>query len=472
MALQRYNRFDEGKDADGTYEVSSQGAASRPKGKRRALRWLGLLLLVTLLLLIFQVILGCATNTLTLVADAAHGVADVVSYAFNFSVEYLKKRGRSKEKTEVTIKIMDTWGSLISLLSLVFATVFAVAEALERLSEDVDRDSDGVGPALLFFSIMSTTCNSGLVLMYWHWHKKSIVKTPRAKTSTGAIAKDIKVACPPPPVALGESKLVQPRPSKGNIDMPVPSVHSEDSENKVQMAPDAKCMLQPSSRRKKEVADSDIEVEQQDAANPAALAPPKDVEIGAPPRRAPRRYDNDRKKGLNLCAAFAGETTAGGDAVNCQKICCRAPGEELADASECPAGAEGVGGGMLSTLHMAVHPGCTCEHHEGDALTGSPTMPAAAGEGRNLNLVAAMLHLITDVLRGLLILAVALLIMLGGVHDAGRADAVCALVVAALIAAGSVALLLRVAGRLQTFCCSQVNEKSKNSGDQVGNQNL
>ena len=44
-----------------------------------------------------------------------------------------------------------------------------------------------------------------------------------------------------------------------------------------------------------------------------------------------------------------------------------------------------------------------------------------------------MLHLVTDVLRGILILVVALLIVCGGVHDAEKADAVCAIIVAALI---------------------------------------
>mmetsp|Transcript_46421 Transcript_46421/g.81683 ORF Transcript_46421/g.81683 Transcript_46421/m.81683 type:complete len:450 (-) Transcript_46421:6-1355(-) len=449
MALQRYDRFGAGENAD---VGGLPGLAAKKRRKRRALRWLGLLFLVTLLLLIFQVTLGWATNTLTLVADAAHGVADVVSYAFNFCVECLKKRGRSREDAEATTKMVDTWGSLISLVLLIFATIFAVAEAMGRFSEDVEEDSDRIGPALLFFSIMSTTCNTGLMLMYWHWHKKSGVKTPSANLSAGVILDDSIITVPSPPVTIGGSKLAPSLPSNGDIEALAPPVIEEITHKTTNL---------------------------QDVSNAAAPALPPELPmlLGRPSRKR----EKDRKKGLNLCADFAGgETAAVGSEENCQKIgcpgpgeCCRPIGEELADAPECPAGAvEGIGGGVLSALHRAVHPGCTCEHAEEDAPAGFPVMPATSGEGRNLNLVAAMLHLITDVLRGILILGIALLIMLGGVHDAGRADAVCALVVAALIAAGSIALLLRVAGRLPMFCGSRVFEKFKNLSKLPGNQNL
>merc|ERR1712039_752467 len=67
---------------------------------------------------------------------------------------------------------------------------------------------------------------------------------------------------------------------------------------------------------------------------------------------------------------------------------------------------------------------------------------------RNLNVIAAMVHLITDLLRSVLILLVALVIQLGGVEDAERTDAICALIVAFLVCAGSVLLLSKLGARV------------------------
>merc|ERR1712224_660827 len=85
----------------------------------------------------------------------------------------------------------------------------------------------------------------------------------------------------------------------------------------------------------------------------------------------------------NLCGDFAGgppvptetvqgQPALGGQAQPCQKVCCRTPGEELAEASDCPAGAEGFGDGVLSALHRVVHPGCTCEHDDVGHDTSTP----------------------------------------------------------------------------------------------------
>mmetsp|Transcript_37097 Transcript_37097/g.68452 ORF Transcript_37097/g.68452 Transcript_37097/m.68452 type:complete len:443 (+) Transcript_37097:37-1365(+) len=442
MALQRYDRFGAGENAD---VGGLPGLAAKKRRKRRALRWLGLLFLVTLLLLIFQVTLGWATNTLTLVADAAHGVADVVSYAFNFCVECLKKRGRSREDAEATTKMVDTWGSLISLVSLMFATIFACAEAIRRLREDAAENSYRIGPTLLVFSILSIVCNGGLMLMYWHWHKESGVKTSNANLSAGPTIEDNKVVFSPPPITMGDSSLEHRLNSEKYIQIPATPVHIDES-------------LQKAAKVQR-VSDA------------TAPVPPQDIGTGAPVGRLPRNHRVNRNKGLNLCRDFAGEGISTVKDEN-KKKCCGVPGEEFVHAFEYPGRVEGVGGGVLSALHKAVHPGCTCAPGEEDALAGSPTTLTTPSKGRNLNVVAAMLHLITDVLRSILILGIALLIMLGGVHDAGHADAVCALTVAALIAAGSVALLLQLAGRLQFFCCPQATDKIGNSNEHFANQNL
>ena len=77
---------------------------------------------------------------------------------------------------------------------------------------------------------------------------------------------------------------------------------------------------------------------------------------------------------------------------------------------------------------MVVHPGCKCQHNfltldteEGDKQDKRDE--AVTSTSQNLNLAAVMLHLVTDVLRSILILVSAILILCGGVHDAERADA-------------------------------------------------
>ena len=61
-----------------------------PSRKRTTVRWLALLFWSTLMLLIFQVLLARLASAVTLLADASHGGADVVSYGINLFVERLK----------------------------------------------------------------------------------------------------------------------------------------------------------------------------------------------------------------------------------------------------------------------------------------------------------------------------------------------------------------------------------------------
>lgn len=127
----------------------------------------------------------------------------------------------------------------------------------------------------------------------------------------------------------------------------------------------------------------------------------------------------------------------------------------------------------LSELHMWIHPGCTScgsgdidwglgdpgvrvegagDVTESNSSGGRDVVVAARKMSRNLNLIATMLHLVTDLLRSVTILCVAILIQLEAVQDAEHGDAVCALVVACLIFVGSMALLLQVFGRLYACC--------------------
>merc|ERR1712060_242595 len=134
-----------------------------------------------------------------------------------------------------------------------------------------------------------------------------------------------------------------------------------------------------------------------------------------------------------------------------------------------PSATENRSGGMLSTLHRFIHPGCTCEDHGGDGEDASASTQgisgvqeesgisqASAARTKNLNIFAALLHLVADVLRGILILVLACLIQFGVIQNSERADAYCAIVVAGLIGAGSLVLMLRAVAvlvKLSTLLC-------------------
>lgn len=101
---------------------------------------------------------------------------------------------------------------------------------------------------------------------------------------------------------------------------------------------------------------------------------------------------------------------------------------------------------------MLVHPGCTDSSH---ALPGSSKQVESSGGNGNLNLSAAMLHLVADVFRGITILITAIIIEAGIVSDAGKVDAICALLVAAFILIGAFAIFQRLASSMkQMRCCA------------------
>jgi len=123
--------------------------------------------------------------------------------------------------------------------------------------------------------------------------------------------------------------------------------------------------------------------------------------------------------------------------IDCEDSCC-ATGK---DGSSTLAG--------WPTLHELLHPGC--------AHQGFPSKDGHGSDGHNysLNTSSAMLHLMSDVLRGILIFVVALLMKCHMVTNASRADAVCALLVAALVILGSGALLVEVGRSLRKWRTAQ-----------------
>lgn len=77
----------------------------------------------------------------------------------------------------------------------------------------------------------------------------------------------------------------------------------------------------------------------------------------------------------------------------------------------------------------------------------------------NFNVAAARLHLMADVFRGISIFICGILIRFHIVHDAVRADSICALLIAALILSGA---LLLVKGVLESMCGAENSPCSKN----------
>eukprot|EP00928_Gymnodinium_smaydae_P000915 TRINITY_DN10336_c0_g1_i1.p1 TRINITY_DN10336_c0_g1~~TRINITY_DN10336_c0_g1_i1.p1 ORF type:complete len:229 (-),score=26.03 TRINITY_DN10336_c0_g1_i1:197-883(-) len=133
------------------------------------------------------------------------------------------------------------------------------------------------------------------------------------------------------------------------------------------------------------------------------------------------------------------------------------PLEAEAEVAPSPETVESDDAGL--SLHMIFHPGCNCAAGKSPWCPSEITVDTQEVESqpvvqklRDLNMTAARLHLFSDMVRNLLILVVGLLIQLGLVKDQKHADAVCSLIVAVLILIGSLALVLRVAGRLMKCC--------------------
>jgi len=106
-------------------------------------------------------------------------------------------------------------------------------------------------------------------------------------------------------------------------------------------------------------------------------------------------------------------------------------------------------------IHMALHPGCTGEHGQdtevpmfgrGDSANNPPAVASA-----DLNISAAILHLVADILRGVTMFVAAIIIE-AGLADPLEADAVCAILVAAFTVVGAAALLRRAGAAMCRDC--------------------
>lgn len=145
---------------------------------QRKFRWLLLLFSSTLVLLLFEIILAASAHSVTLLADSAHTGADVVGYGLNLLVEWLRIAAKTtlddkKARSAAQIaKSVDVWGTVVSLAVLIFATCFAVMQAFRRLHQPTPCSAWSIGLSLLFFAVISTVMNVGVLCVYQWWHNE------------------------------------------------------------------------------------------------------------------------------------------------------------------------------------------------------------------------------------------------------------------------------------------------------------
>jgi Co/Zn/Cd efflux system component len=430
---------------------------------------------VTLALLIFQVAAGLASGSLALLADTAHGLIDVISYGLNYFIERLKVRsealGEDVSRSAVLSAKVDICGAIVSTVALLAATGWAVWEALARLRDDVGVEEEkfrNIGFILLVFAVVSTAANIGVLVMYVYWQTSSrlverIAPLDIELASCNVEAEDVPFqpfpGVPPPPSPAGDSALS--------------GLRFERRRLPVRAAAD---VLKPVPSLRPIVLDS----ESSDPPSADEIAAAEEQGFSSPSRRTSRQVDHKQRARpvLNLMGDYAaGSLSRRGCSDGCAGASC---GERRCAPLDTSGGAAGLAaaqdgrehepvgaaragcshsgcGGCASDgpltssiLHMLVHPGCTDSSH---ALPGKQ-VESSGGNG-NLNLSAAMLHLVADVFRGITILITAIIIEAGIVSDAGKVDAICALLVAAFILIGAFAIFQRLASSMkQMRCCA------------------
>lgn len=382
---------------------------SRPNAAA-SVQWLAFLFVQTLFIFVLQICAGVFGESVAILADIGHSGADVVSYGLNYVVERRKDQGAGSlnPKAQAAARVKsDLIGCLISTVLLLGATVLATREAVLRLlyPGEFSDASDKVGAAMLSFALVSTAANVFTLFLYRRWHPApapSARSLPLQRPSEAG--RNLAAADVSPPTSLGEMSPTTP--------------YGELSPN-------------------------------------SPLPPFPQVPM-APPPPPHGQHGRRSKKGrpfLDLRADFEGcaQDSCKDPILNSTDITGAAavPGP---DCSGCGSGRCGDGRrtSAATMLHMLVHPGCTGHH--------GPEPEEKEGEGASLNVTAAMLHLVADLLRGLAILGGALAIELGWVSNPEKADAVCALFVAGFVGLGSVELLRRSWTALQSCRSSSTLE--------------
>mmetsp|Transcript_94049 Transcript_94049/g.146994 ORF Transcript_94049/g.146994 Transcript_94049/m.146994 type:complete len:438 (-) Transcript_94049:5-1318(-) len=376
---------------------------------RKTLHWLLYVVLVTAALLVFQVVAGLCTNSLALLADSSHSALDVITYGLNYCVEKWKVRHRGYDdmNTESCVTKVDLVGGIVSTLTLIAATALAVHEAIMRLwgeSPAEEDDFDNIGEVLLVFAVVSTLANV-LLVGYYAKQQSQLNQLPVPSDSVVALAESSPSIRRSAKDASSASPL-----------LPIPVIHPVDLESSLAL-PDV---------------------------------PVLPVIAHGQSRQNRRERNSPKKPVLDLRHAYSAQRACSSDcrengcphnscSDDCAHIDCSRSANGINESISISRGNQQVN--AFALLHMLVHPGCNSPaHNSAESCCGG-----AHAKQENLNMSAAMLHLIADVVRGITILISAILIQTGVVKNAGQADAWCALLVAAFILFGSLAIFQRVA---------------------------
>jgi len=349
--------------------------------------WLGILFAQTLAILVLQLVAGFMARSLALLADSGHSVADCISYGVGFGVEILKKVNSDTHRDPSLMTRVSMWADLAGAGSSTALLCIATWYAGE---EAISRLHNISNPDQASEQKSSTEfMNIGPALLVF-----ALVST-MSNLITLVLFQRWRIG-------------------------------AESDTSKVNSMPVLPVQL-----------DTDVElvsapfVQMSDDAAPFAPPPPPPPIVPVGRARPSKRDRKSDVPSLNLTSDFAaGQDTGCG----------------CGDSGTCASSSS-----WGSWVHMLVHPGCASQtDHKGDcrATSGEQASSGLNRTNMNLNVHAAMLHLVADVLRGITILGVAIAIETGLVSDSGKADAVCALLVAAFVALGSVDLLRRFSGGL------------------------
>lgn len=213
----------------GAPESSTSDEAHRaPRGRESddASHWLYALTVSTCGVLVLQIVLGSVACSLSLLADSAHTMADVVGYAFATHAERAKRDFAAVEGRRATAAWIDVFSAVLSLVVVLVPTVSAMREAACRLGWNVhgaaevgkvtaasgnaaETDFRLMGGALFFFAVVSMVVN--LVLLWMHTSPPKW--DPLEPAADGLSAKG---ACPEP--------LAEPEPAdKASADSAQPA---------------------------------------------------------------------------------------------------------------------------------------------------------------------------------------------------------------------------------------------------------
>lgn len=158
------------------------------------LKWLSTLTSLTAALLVVQILLGYFTGALVVVADAAHGAADLASYFLAAFLEYMKYHfGKKAVGVNMSYRI-DRFSACFSVL-VVFtnSAVVAIEAALQLKDGNAHGEESSLGAVMMIVAFLGLALNATLLFAHF-WIKRG-----------GDGSAEADGPAPPPPVPVAAS---------------------------------------------------------------------------------------------------------------------------------------------------------------------------------------------------------------------------------------------------------------------------